>query len=131
MGCTQTSSAKDVDSYKSTTPVDVSAVQTVRKNTNMPEQQEPKVVHDLELVKAKLAELREELFTVANDFALGRNGLPKNGAVAVCMHKISNEAGNVLKALDDPDFAERLTQYHLHEHAIKVSLEIRGVIPRL
>ena len=130
------SSVRAVVLYKSTTPVDVSEAQIVRRNTNMPEQQEqqeqqePEVVHDLEQVKARLAELREGLFTVANDFALGRNGLPKNGAVAVCIHKINSEVGNALKALDDPDFTESLTRYHLHEHAVKMSFELCRVLPR-
>ncbi|RTL07680.1 hypothetical protein EKK58_00615 [Candidatus Dependentiae bacterium] len=95
----------------------------------MPEQQEPEVVHDLAQIRQKLSNLREELFEVANDFALGRNGLPKNGGVAVCLHKINNEAGNALKALDDPRFTEQLSRSQLQEHALKLTMELRGLLP--
>lgn len=91
----------------------------------------PKAPQDLAQIKAKLTELREDLFTLANEFALGENGLPKNGAVAVCLHKMNNEIGRALKALDDPNFTEELSSYHLHEHAVRTTLEIRGVLPRL
>ena len=83
--------------------------------------------HNLEQVKERLKAL-DDLFELANDFATGNNGLPKNGATAVCLHKLRAESVNALKALDDPKFAEELTRRHLHEHTITTMLRIRGVI---
>lgn len=92
-------------------------------------EQQPEMVHDLELIKAELAKLQEKLFTVANDFALGTNGLPKNGTVAVSLHRMSSEANNVLEALRDPAFANHLNQRQIREHMLKFTLELHGFLP--
>jgi hypothetical protein len=81
--------------------------------------------HNLSEIRDRLKKLEEDLFDIANDFAVGVGGLPKNGAVAVALHQIRNNAASVLKALDDPAFAEKLSSRQLHEHARRGSLRHR------
>ena len=79
--------------------------------------------HRLELIKEKLAAVAEEYFTVANEFALGENGLPKNGTVAVCLHEVCNASNRALKALNDSAFAERLNRRQFTEHTASMLID--------
>ena len=70
-------------------------------------------------LKEKLKAASDEYFTIANEFALGENGLPKNGVTAVCLHEASGALTRALRALDDADFAKRLTRRQLAEHTLR------------
>jgi hypothetical protein len=79
----------------------------------------------LEEIKAKLQAASDEYDVLANQLAVGENGLPKNGAAGVCLHQASGAIIRALRALDDPEYTERLIRRQLAEHAVLTMVELR------